>query len=122
MSQIHGQDKVVKGTKEKMMSRPILSGLFVLFMVLFGSTSVGANTTSKTIPVGNSPDAVAVNATTNTIYVANSHSNSVSVIDGATNTVTATIAVGTLPKGVAVDPATNTVYVTNAGSNSVSVI
>lgn len=43
------------------------------------------------------PVAVAVNATTNTIYVANSQSNNVSVIDGATNAVTAPAFTGALP-------------------------
>lgn len=75
-----------------------------------------------TIPVGNGPEGIAVDATTNTIYETNQSGNSVSVINGGTNTVTATIGVGSSPAGVAVDPATNTVYVANEGSDSVSVI
>jgi YVTN family beta-propeller protein len=59
---------------------------------------------------------------TNTVYVANAISNSVSVISGKTHTVTATITVGSTPAAVAVNPATGTVYVTNAVSNTVSVI
>jgi YVTN family beta-propeller protein len=56
------------------------------------------------------------------VYVANEHSNTVSVIATATNTVTATIAVGDVPIGVAVAPDSSKVYVTNFGSNTVSVI
>jgi len=44
-----------------------------------------------TIPVGSAPVGVAVNATSNKIYVANSGSNDVSVIDSASNSVVATI-------------------------------
>ena len=55
-------------------------------------------------------------------YIANSNSDTVSVIDTASNTVTATVAVGTQPFGVAVNPAGTRVYVTNLSSNTVSVI
>ena len=54
----------------------------------------GTNTVVATVPVGTWPDGVAVNPTTNRIYVANCDSNNVSVIDGATNTVVATVPVG----------------------------
>lgn len=74
------------------------------------------------IAVGHIPVSVAVDPATDTIYVANSGSDTVSAIDGHTHTVTATIAVGHNPQGVAVDPATDTVYVANAGSDTVSVI
>ena len=65
---------------------------------------------------------MAVDETTDTIYVANDGSGTVSVIDGATNTVTATVAVGTDPIGVAVDETTDTIYAANDGSGTVSVI
>src|SRR5438445_2223284 len=50
-------------------------------------------TLSATIPVGFNPLGIAVNPTTNTIYVVNTAdiSKNISIIDGATNTVTATI-------------------------------
>jgi YVTN family beta-propeller protein len=54
------------------------------------------------------------------IYVANSASNSMSVIDGSNNSVTSVLT-GTFPYGVAVDSATNRVYVTNNSDDSVSV-
>jgi YVTN family beta-propeller protein len=66
---------------------------------------------------GTAPSAIAVNPTTNTIYVAHSQSNNLRVIDGGTDSVTGTIQVGTAPSGVAVDPQTNFIYVANAGSS-----
>jgi YVTN family beta-propeller protein len=74
------------------------------------------------IPVGAGPSAVAVDAATNTVYVANIFDNSVSVIDGATNGVSATIPVGVNPDAIAVDELTGRVYVANSGDNTVSVI
>jgi len=78
------------------------------------------------IPVGDRPLLLAVNPTTNRIYVANWLSDDLSVIDGATNTVGATVPVGVGPLGVSANPTTNRIYVTNAGNpipgNDVSVI
>ena len=81
-----------------------------------------AGASTATIAVGARPVGAAVDPTTDTVYVANANSNTVSVIDGSTNAVTATISVGTYPTGVAVDPVTDTVYVANRTSNTVSVI
>ncbi|MEX0801743.1 MAG: hypothetical protein WD688_00210, partial [Candidatus Binatia bacterium] len=55
-------------------------------------------------------------------YIANSRTDTVSVIDTATNTVIATVPVGLEPWGVAVHPNGSRVYVTNGGSGEVSVI
>ena len=74
-----------------------------------------------TIAVGNNPIGVAYSPSNDRIYVANSGSNNVSVID-STNTVVATIAVGNSPIGVAYSPSNNRIYVTNYTSNNVSVI
>ena len=84
--------------------------------------AAAATAASPTISVGNSPYGVAVNPSTNTVYVANYADNSVSVINGSTNTVTATVSVGSIPSAVAVNPSTNTVYVANYADKSVSVI
>ena len=74
---------------------------------------------------------IAVNEVTNTVYVANTDANTVSVINGATcNAAVHTgcgqhapvAAVGISPRRVAIDPVTNTIYVTNAGSNSVTML
>ena len=94
-------------------------------------TSAGCNQTAATVDVGNGPVALAVDRLTDTVYVANSGDNTVSVIDGATCNSTRpagcsqtppTVAVGSGPSGVAVDQATNTVYVTNNNTNTLSMI
>ncbi len=76
------------------------------------------------IPVGTNPLGVAVNANTNMIYVANSGSNNISVVDGTSNSVVATVADpnALVPVAVAVNPTTNTIYVANQQSNNLTVI
>ena len=69
--------------------------------------------------VGKDPESIAVNPATNRVYVANSGSNSVTVIDGATNAVVGSpIPVGVGPIGIAVNPSTNRVYVVNFNSTA----
>ena len=68
------------------------------------------------IKVGRDPDGVAVNPRTHTIYVTNTTSGTVSVINAKTNTVSKTIKVGRNPWGIAVIPLTGTVYVANEGA------
>lgn len=77
---------------------------------------------SATIPVGSYPIGVAVNETTNTIYVANYSYSSVSVINGSTGTLSSTISVAGNPVGLAVNKTTNKIYVANASVDLVSVI
>ena len=75
------------------------------------------------IPVGTSPEGVAITPNGAFAYVANQNSNSVSVINTATNAVVGSpIAVGNGPAGVAITPNGAFAYVTNFSSNSVSVI
>jgi YVTN family beta-propeller protein len=57
----------------------------------------------------------------NKIYVANTASHSITVIDGKTNSAS-TLGVGQGPIGLAVDPLTNRAYVANRDSNSVTVL
>jgi len=104
------------------LSRIARAGLWLLLgMVLSAGTALPQNVTTN-IGVGNSPAAIAVNPVTSTIYVVNSASNNVSVINGATNSLTATVNTGTNPVAIAVNPASNMVYVANNGSNDVTVI
>jgi YVTN family beta-propeller protein len=56
------------------------------------------------------------------VYVVNSLSDSVSVIDGSTNAVTATIPVGSYPSAIAFDSVNGMLYVCNTNSNTVSVV
>ena len=55
-------------------------------------------------------------------YITNATSNTVSVIDTASDTVTATVPVGNGPTGVAINPAGTRVYVANLLSSNVSVL
>jgi DNA-binding beta-propeller fold protein YncE len=80
---------------------------------------------------GQQPGRIAVDESTETIYVTNIADNTVSVIDGVTcnSQVTSgcakvppTVRVGGAPIGIAVDPATHTAYVTNGNDNTVSMI
>ena len=91
----------------------------------------GCGQTPATITVGGGPFDLAINEVTDTVYVANSNDNTVSVIDGATCNATdhsgcgqtpPTVSVGNGSDKVAVDQATNTVYASNSGDNTVSVI
>jgi YVTN family beta-propeller protein len=82
-------------------------------------------TVTATVPVQNSPVAVAMAPTSNGTfaYVTNSASNTVSVIAVGNNpTVIQNIPVGTGPRWVTVSPNSMWAYVENAGSNNVSVI
>jgi len=47
------------------------------------------------------------------IYVANSYSNTVSVIDSRTNTVVSNITVGNSPDSIAINPISNRIFVVN---------
>jgi YVTN family beta-propeller protein len=78
------------------------------------------NTVIATIPIGNSPDGVAVTSDGSRAYVTNT--GQVSAIDTATNTVIATVFVGDGPFGVAVTPDGSRLYITSEGSGTVSVI
>ena len=74
---------------------------------------------------------IAVDEASNTVYVANTVDDTVSVIDGSRCNAgvhtgcgkrAAVAFVGSSPRRVAVDELTSTVYVTNAGSNSVTML
>lgn len=86
------------------------------------AAAVPAVSVTATIPVGTGPAAVAVDPLTDTVYVGNSASGTVSVISGLTNKVTATIPNLGIPVALAINPLTDTVYVINYASNAVLVI
>ncbi|MFY9910337.1 MAG: chitobiase/beta-hexosaminidase C-terminal domain-containing protein [Candidatus Sulfotelmatobacter sp.] len=94
--------------------------LAVLGMVL--PISLCAQTVDTTISLpAEIPRGVAVNPVTNKIYVANSQTDNVTVIDGASDNST-TVAVGSTPFAIAVNAETNQIYAANYNSNNVSVI
>ena len=85
-----------------------------------GTDHSGCGQTPPTITVGPGPWAIAVDESTDTIYVANNFTDTVSVIDGATcngavhsgcGQTPATITVGNAPLGAAVDQQAHTLYV-----------
>ena len=88
--------------------------------VIFSSISHAQNVTA-TVAAGTTPNAIAINPTSNKIYVVNTGSGNVSVIDGNTNSVS-TIGAGTNPTALAINSITNRIYVTNSSSNNVTVI
>jgi YVTN family beta-propeller protein len=72
--------------------------------------------------VGSQPTGMAVNPKRNEVYVVNTGTGSVSVIDTDQNRVVATIPVHKQPYFIDVDSAGARAYVANSGSNTVSVI
>lgn len=105
---------------------PITDTIYVTYPGVLGKVFVyDSNLGYQTeISVGSVPIGVAVNATSNKIYVADSRSNNISVVDGASNTLLATVAdpKAITPAAVAVNATTNTIYVANFQSNNVTVI
>jgi len=98
------------------------------------SVTSGCATAPATVAVGSYPAGLAVNPRTDTVYVANTGDNTLSVINGATCNATSTAGCGQTPAAVplaqdpldvAVNQATDTVYVLNqtqSGPTTVSVI
>ena len=83
-------------------------------------TSV-SGTASATISVGSDPSWAAYDPDNGDVFVANSGSDSVSVISGD-SAVGSPIAVGANPTGLAYDASNGDVYVANSGSDNVSII
>jgi YVTN family beta-propeller protein len=99
------------------MKRPNIFCLAAAALSLALSLSAAGQTVVATIPVGANPDWVAVDRSTNLIYVVNVGSNTVSVIDGATNAVVANDTVSNFPQAVTVDSTLNQIYVGAFGSS-----
>lgn len=95
-----------------------------------GNTS-GCNQSWPLVTVGQSPQALALNPTNYTLYVANTNDNTASVINvvhcngsdsSGCGQTPATIPVGAAPRAVGIVTATNTVFVGNRDDLTVSVI
>ena len=76
----------------------------------------------KTIDVGTAPSGTVFNPNNNKVYVTNTISNTVSVIDASTNTLINTIPVDLTPFRIDLIQLTNRMYVTNIDSGTISVI
>jgi YVTN family beta-propeller protein len=93
--------------------------------VIDGATNTLA---ADILPLGNNfnPQGISANSTTNQIYVADTATNSLEVVDGASNTLTGVIpltGVGTFPStfGIDVNSITNRVYVAGAFLNCICI-
>jgi YVTN family beta-propeller protein len=95
------------------------------------STRKGCRKRPIRVRAGTGARGIAVNEATNTVYVANTVENTVSVIDGSTCNArvhtgcgrrAAVAPVGASPRRIAVDERTNTIYVTNAWANTVTML
>lgn len=95
-----------------------------------GSVAYTLNITSGTLIPGNAvlsdtqvgPNDMTYDPLNGYLYVSDSSSSNVSVIDTQNQNVVATIAVGSNPHGITLDPTNGYLYVMNQGSNSISVI
>jgi len=99
-----------------------------------GTTVVPVDVASMTTPwepikVGNHPSALALNPQREELYVADTDSDTITVIDTAQGNVARTFSdrpfdgagIGASPNGLAVSPDGTTLYVANAGDNDVAV-
>jgi YVTN family beta-propeller protein len=78
--------------------------------------------TLATLPVGSGPVSVTSLPNGLGVYVANSFSNDVSVVNPNNLSVVATIPVGRNPMFIASEPTSTKVYTANAGSGTISII
>ena len=98
------------------------------FVSSFSSNSVEAidtltNTPSTSVNTGQiGPTAMAIDPVNSVIYITNTTSGTVSLIDRTTLTFITNIVVGTTPQGITYDTNNQRMYVSNWGSGDVSVI
>ncbi len=78
--------------------------------------------TLGTVNVGSGPASVTALPNGLSVYVANSVSNDVSVVNSSNLTTVATIPVGRIPIFIASEPSSSKVYTANAGSGTISII
>lgn len=97
-----------------------------LYVVSAADASIDAIDTSvlgsSQIAAGERPSAVAVDLLRQRVFVANSGSDDVSVVDGQSQALIETVVVGDLPVAVAVDEARGIAWVANADSDDVTAI
>jgi YVTN family beta-propeller protein len=106
------------GVKERIMKKVKVT----IFVFITFITTLNAQWLETTITVGTGPDDLCWNATNNKVYCANSESNDVTIVDGATNTIITSIGVGVNPCSFCWNSIQNRMYVANINSSTVSVI
>jgi DNA-binding beta-propeller fold protein YncE len=116
------QSTSTRTSRARQLATGLRVGLLSILTVGMTGAAAQAQTLVATVPAGPSPIAVALNQTTNTVYVADNTLKTLLVMNGATNATT-TIQAGATLAGVAVNATTNTVYaITTANPASVVVI
>ena len=89
---------------------------------LLGAASLApAQTVGTRIPVGTNPTQIAINPVTNKIYVANSGSDNVTVINASTGATT-TVAVNDDPRWLGINVETNRIYVAHLTAANTAII
>jgi YVTN family beta-propeller protein len=95
-----------------------------------GNTA-GCSQTPATVKVGVEPLGITLDDATHTVYVANVHDNTLSLIDTRTcqaadttgcGAAMPTVATGESPRGVAIDPANETLYVADVADKTVAIL
>ena len=86
------------------------------------SMNQSATKITATIGVGSGPEDMLYDPTNGYIYVANTMSNTISVINPVTNSVVGNVTVGAMPMRLLYDPTNGYIYVANSFSGSISVI
>jgi len=100
---------------------------FLLVAIILSPTflntwKVWAQSTMITIQVGESPQSMEYNSSNGKIYVSNSDSGDVSVMDSGSNKVIHTIDAGDSPQFLKYNLSNGNIYVTNENSDNVSLI
>lgn len=90
-------------------------------VIVLQGAGYGANITAS-YPVGTNPFGVAIDPKDHEVFVANSGSDNVTVLNDSTGAAIANLPVGSSPSGIAYDPVHDAVFVANNGSNNVSII
>lgn len=89
----------------------------------FEIIDIGTGAVMKSFRLGNSWwYSMAVNNTSNLVYIADAKNNSIAVYSGTTGALQETIKVGSMPMALAVDQSNGTVYALNRRDGSLSII
>ena len=81
----------------------VLFSILIFSSVFYSLNRAWTYSVIATIPIGNSPRGIAYDSGNKEMYISNSGSNTISVIDTSNYTVVATITVESFPIGVAYD-------------------
>ncbi|MGH9277494.1 MAG: beta strand repeat-containing protein [Acidimicrobiales bacterium] len=84
--------------------------------------AVSPPTVTATVPVGTSDYGIVAQPSLNQVFVTNSGSNNLSVINTTSNTAVGTFPTGTKPNAIALTPDGTTAVLSNQGSNTVSIL